>query len=110
FGLILAAVGPLLSIGGRLLTNMGHLASALQAVGRGAVGAVSGARNLATALGPAGMAGVAGFAAVAVGAVAYNIHLSRQRAEEARQRIRAYAAAIEEAGDAAEGTADAIER
>lgn len=107
---VAAAAGPLMSIGGRMLQWAGAFANNLDAVRLRGMYAADSMRNLATRLGPMGIAGVAGVAAVGVGLLVNHIQQSRQRAEEARQRVSAYADAIRDAGDAAEGTARNLDR
>lgn len=109
-GALVAAVGPLMWMGGIVVRNLRAIATGIRLVATAAVATPGRIMGVVRALGPMGLSGVGFGAALAVGAVAYQINRSRQRAQEARQRIQDYARAIEDAGDAAEGTANQIDR
>lgn len=103
-----AAIGPLLFVGGKLISWAGQMVGAARAVSSAMVTMRLRAMYASQALGPAGIAGAAGAALIGVGLLTAAYMEHRQRAEESRQRTKAFADAIRDAGDAAEGTTAAI--
>jgi len=98
FFALVAAVGPIMSITGRLMENFSKLASlAIKAFDAMAVGAY----NAAGALSTVGAA-MLGIGAIVAG-IAYTWVDNARRAREAEDRVRGYTDAIREAGDVASG-------
>lgn len=104
FAVLLAAIGPIMSITGRLVQNFQMLADGV----RGAFRLMqTGALNVVGSLGTVALA--LGAVSLVAAAFAVNWWRSEQAAKAARQRVDEYAEAIRNAGSVAGGAADVVE-
>lgn len=109
FGALIAAVGPLTSLGGMLIRNWGQLAAGARALASGLEAIRLRGMYATQALGPMGVAGAAGIAIGAIGVLTLAYQHHQAEAERARARTRAFEQAIRDVGDAADGTKEALD-
>lgn len=109
FGALAASIGPILFVGGKLVTWAGQAVGAFRAT----VSAIETMRirsmYLSQALGPMGMAGAAGVAIGAVGVLTLAYQHHQREAAKAEARNKAFADSIREVGDATDGTTKALD-